>query len=109
MYTKFIIVTDDDVNTRGWKEVIWAITTRVDLGRDTLIVENTPIDDRRLARFDQFELSESGINIHLPRYQNSSFKLEIDVHAGITLLTRRAKSGLKLKSAPALCTWKACR
>ena len=44
MYTKFIIVTDDDVNIRDWKEVIWAMTTRVDPVRDTLIVENTPID-----------------------------------------------------------------
>ncbi|MXS79424.1 3-octaprenyl-4hydroxybenzoate decarboxylase [Nitrosomonas eutropha] len=44
MYTKFIIVTDDDINIRDWKEVIWAITTRVDPVRDTLIVENTPID-----------------------------------------------------------------
>lgn len=44
MYTKFIIVVDDDVNIREWKEVIWAMTTRVDAARDTLIVENTPID-----------------------------------------------------------------
>ncbi len=44
MYTKFIIVTDDDIDIRDWKEVIWAITTRVDPVRDTLIVENTPID-----------------------------------------------------------------
>lgn len=44
MYTKFIVVTDDDVDIRDWKEVIWAITTRVDPARDTLIVENTPID-----------------------------------------------------------------
>ena len=44
MYTKFIIVTDDDVNIREWKEVVWAITTRVDAARDTLIAENTPID-----------------------------------------------------------------
>jgi len=44
MYTKFIIVTDDDVNVRDWKEVIWALTTRVDPKRDTLIAENTPID-----------------------------------------------------------------
>ena len=44
MYTKFIIVTDDDVAIRDWKEVIWAITTRVDPARDTLIVEHTPID-----------------------------------------------------------------
>ena len=44
MYTKFIVVTDDDVDVRDWKEVIWAITTRVDPARDTLLVENTPID-----------------------------------------------------------------
>ncbi len=44
MYTKFIIVTDEDIDIRDWKEVIWAITTRVDPARDTLIVENTPID-----------------------------------------------------------------
>jgi len=44
MYTKFIIVVDDDINIRNWQEVIWAITTRVDPVRDTLRVENTPID-----------------------------------------------------------------
>jgi 4-hydroxy-3-polyprenylbenzoate decarboxylase len=44
MYTKFILVTDDDVNVRDWKEVVWALTTRVDPVRDTLLVENTPID-----------------------------------------------------------------
>ena len=44
MYTKIIIVTDDDVNVRDWKEVIWAVTTRVDAIRDTLLVDNTPID-----------------------------------------------------------------
>ncbi len=44
MYTKFIIVTDDDINVRDWKEVIWALTTRVDPARDTLIADNTPID-----------------------------------------------------------------
>jgi len=44
MYTKFIIVTDDDVDVRDWKEVVWALSTRVDAARDVLIVENTPID-----------------------------------------------------------------
>jgi 4-hydroxy-3-polyprenylbenzoate decarboxylase len=44
MYTKFIIVTDDDVNVRDWRDVIWALSTRMDPARDTLIVENTPID-----------------------------------------------------------------
>jgi len=44
MYTKFIVVVDEDVNIRDWKEVIWAITTRVDPLRDTTLVDNTPID-----------------------------------------------------------------
>jgi 4-hydroxy-3-polyprenylbenzoate decarboxylase len=44
MYTKFIIVCDEDVDIRAWKDVIWAMTTRVDPARDTLIAENTPID-----------------------------------------------------------------
>jgi len=44
MYTKMIVVTDDDVDIRDWKEVVWALTTRVDPARDTLIVESTPID-----------------------------------------------------------------
>jgi len=44
MYTKFIVVVDDDVDIRQWTEVIWAITTRVDPSRDTLLVDHTPID-----------------------------------------------------------------
>ncbi|MDB5779949.1 MAG: 4-hydroxy-3-polyprenylbenzoate decarboxylase [Polaromonas sp.] len=44
MYTKFIVVVDDDVDVRDWKEVVWAITTRMDPVRDTMLVENTPID-----------------------------------------------------------------
>ena len=44
MYTKYIIVVDDDINTRDWNEVIWAITTRMDPTRDTTLVDNTPID-----------------------------------------------------------------
>jgi len=44
MYTKFVIVTDDDVNVRDWNDVIWAMTTRMDPARDTTMIENTPID-----------------------------------------------------------------
>ncbi|KPK29600.1 MAG: 3-octaprenyl-4-hydroxybenzoate carboxy-lyase [Betaproteobacteria bacterium SG8_40] len=44
MYTKFIIVVDEDVDARDWKEVIWAVSTRTDAARDLLVVENTPID-----------------------------------------------------------------
>jgi len=44
MYTKFVIVTDDDINARDWKDVIWALTTRMDPKRDTVLIDNTPID-----------------------------------------------------------------
>ena len=44
MYTKFVIVTDDDINIRDWKDVVWAMTTRMDPARDTTVIENTPID-----------------------------------------------------------------
>ncbi len=44
MYTKFVVVVDDDIDARDWKEVIWALSTRVDPVRDVLLVENTPID-----------------------------------------------------------------
>ncbi len=44
MYTKFIIVTDDDIDARNWQDVIWAITTRMDPMRDTILIDNTPID-----------------------------------------------------------------
>lgn len=44
MYTKFVIVVDEDVNTRDWKDVIWAMTTRMDPARDTVMIDNTPID-----------------------------------------------------------------
>jgi 4-hydroxy-3-polyprenylbenzoate decarboxylase len=44
MYTKFIVVVDEDVDVRDWREVIWAMTTRMDPARDTMLIENTPID-----------------------------------------------------------------
>ena len=44
MYTKFVVVVDDDIDIRKWDDVIWAITTRMDPSRDTVIIENTPID-----------------------------------------------------------------
>ena len=55
MYTKFIIVVDDDVDTRDWKVVIWAMTTRIDATRDTVLVDNTPID------YLDFASPESGL------------------------------------------------
>ena len=50
MYTKFIVIVDDDVDIRNWKEVIWAITTRMDPVRDTTLVDNTPLTTWTLPR-----------------------------------------------------------
>lgn len=55
MYTKWIIVVDDDINARDWKDVIWAISTRMDPARDVTFVENTPID------YLDFASPESGL------------------------------------------------
>ena len=44
MYTKFIVMVDEDINVRDWRDVIWAMTTRMDPARDTMIIDNTPID-----------------------------------------------------------------
>lgn len=44
MYTKFVVVVDDDIDIRRWEDVIWAVTTRMDPARDTVLIENTPID-----------------------------------------------------------------
>ncbi len=55
LYTKFIIVVDDDINIRDWKEVMWAISTRMDPVRDTVMIENAPID------YLDFASPESGL------------------------------------------------
>jgi 4-hydroxy-3-polyprenylbenzoate decarboxylase len=55
MYTKFVIVVDADINTRDWKDVIWAVSTNVDPGRDITVMENTPID------YLDFASPESGL------------------------------------------------
>jgi 4-hydroxy-3-polyprenylbenzoate decarboxylase len=55
MYTKFVIVVDDDINTRDWKDVMWAISTRMDPVRDVTLVDNTPID------YLDFASPESGL------------------------------------------------
>src|SRR3546814_13262036 len=48
-YTKFVIVTDADIDVRDWAQVIWAVSTRVDPARDSMLIENTPIDYLDLA------------------------------------------------------------
>jgi 4-hydroxy-3-polyprenylbenzoate decarboxylase len=55
MYTKWVIVVDDDIDARDWKDVMWAIATRMDPARDITLVENTPID------YLDFASPESGL------------------------------------------------
>ncbi|ODT85335.1 UbiD family decarboxylase [Phenylobacterium sp. SCN 70-31] len=55
MYTKWVIVVDDDVDARDWKDVMWAVSTRMDPARDITVVENTPID------YLDFASPESGL------------------------------------------------
>ena len=55
MYTKWVIVVDDDINTRDWKDVVWAISTRMDPARDITLIEHTPID------YLDFASPESGL------------------------------------------------
>jgi 4-hydroxy-3-polyprenylbenzoate decarboxylase len=73
MYTKFVIVVDADINTRDWKDVIWAVSTNVDPGRDITVIENTPID------YLDFASPESGLG----------GKLGIDATAKIPPETKR--------------------
>jgi 4-hydroxy-3-polyprenylbenzoate decarboxylase len=49
LYTKFIVVVDDDIDVRNWQDVVWAISTRVDPARDLLLAERTPIDSLDFA------------------------------------------------------------
>ena len=55
MYTKWIIIVDDDISTRNWKDIMWAVSTRMDPARDITIIENTPID------YLDFASPESGL------------------------------------------------
>ena len=55
MYTKFVIVVDEDINARDWNDVIWALSTNVDPSRDLTVIENTPID------YLDFASPESGL------------------------------------------------
>src|ERR1700741_2604903 len=55
MYTKWVIVVDDDIDARNWKDVMWAVSTRMDPARDVTVIENTPID------YLDFASPESGL------------------------------------------------
>jgi 4-hydroxy-3-polyprenylbenzoate decarboxylase len=62
LYVKFIIVVDDDIDVHNWSDVIWAVSTRVDPKRDTVIIENTPIDYLDFASPEDALGSKMGID-----------------------------------------------
>ncbi len=72
MYTKFVIVTDDDINVRDWKDVVWAMTTRMDPVRDITLVQNTPID------YLDFASPVSGLGSKIGLDATSKWKGETD-------------------------------
>lgn len=80
MYTKFIIVTDGDVNVRNWEDVIWAMTTRMDPARDSVIVENTPID------YLDFASPVSGLGSKIGFDATNKFPAETDREWGTPIL-----------------------
>jgi 4-hydroxy-3-polyprenylbenzoate decarboxylase len=62
MYTKWVIVVDDDIDARDWKDVMWAMSTRMDPARDITVVENTPIDYLDFASPDSGLGSKIGLD-----------------------------------------------
>jgi 4-hydroxy-3-polyprenylbenzoate decarboxylase len=62
MYTKWVIVVDDDINARDWKDVMWAVSTRMDPARDITMIENTPIDYLDFASPDSGLGSKIGLD-----------------------------------------------
>jgi len=79
MYTKFVIVTDDDVNARDWNDVIWALTTRVDPTRDTTMIDHTPID------YLDFASPVSGLGSKMGIDATSKWEGETDREWGVAI------------------------
>ncbi len=79
MYTKFVVVVDDDVDIRQWEDVIWAITTRMDPARDTVLIENTPID------YLDFASPVAGLGSKMGMDATSKWQGETDREWGTTI------------------------
>ena len=84
MYTKFVIVTDDDIDVRNWEDVVWAMTTRMDPVRDTMMVENTPID------YLDFASPVSGLGSKMGMDANNKMPGETDREWGETIVMDEA-------------------
>lgn len=80
MYTKFIVIVDEDINCRDWNDVIWAITTRMDPARDTVMVENTPID------YLDFASPVSGLGSKMGMDATNKWEGETDREWGIPIV-----------------------
>ena len=76
VYTKFVIVVDDDINVRDWKDVMWALSTRMDPVRDLVTVESTPID------YLDFASPESGLGGKLGLDATNKWPPETGVNGG---------------------------
>ncbi|WP_395672273.1 UbiD family decarboxylase [Phenylobacterium sp.] len=98
MYTKWVIVVDDDINARDWKDVMWAVSTRMDPARDITLVENTPIDYLDFASPESGLGSKIGLDAtdKLPPETHREWgrKLFMDPDVVATVTEKWAKLGL---------------
>jgi 4-hydroxy-3-polyprenylbenzoate decarboxylase len=85
MYTKWVIVVDDDINVRDWKDVMWAVSTRMDPARDISVIENTPIDYLDFASPESGLGSKIGLDAtnKLPPETHREWGRKIEMDSGI--------------------------
>ncbi|MCH8188829.1 MAG: UbiD family decarboxylase [Proteobacteria bacterium] len=109
MYTKFVIVVDDDIDARDWKDVMWAVATRMDPARDITIIENTPIDYLDFASPESGLGSKIGLDAtnKMPPETHRTWGTKIRMDDGIVeLVTEKwPKLGLPGSGKP---IWKLC-
>jgi 4-hydroxy-3-polyprenylbenzoate decarboxylase len=85
MYTKYVIIVDDDIDVHDWKEVVWAISTRTDPKRDSTFIENSPIDYLDFASVESGLGSKLGIDAtnKLPPETKRNWGEKIDMDEGV--------------------------
>ncbi len=103
MYTKWVIVVDDDINARDWKDVMWAISTRMDPARDVTIIENTPIDYLDFASPESSLGSKIGLDATNKRAKhtgNGATKIAMDEEVIRNVTEKWSKLGLPGRGKP---------
>ncbi len=102
MYTKFVLIVDEDIDVRNWTDVIWAVSTRVDPLRDTVLVDNTPIDYLDFASPISGLGSKMGIDAtsKLPGETNRAWGRRIRMSANVTARVDEIWSQLGLPGPP---------